>query len=318
MRIFYLCPDCSFPSGGIKRLYAHVEILREGGFDAYIMHTNKDFKLCWFENDVPIVYDADSHRFGSDDVIVIPESSPAVMKKLLPFSGKRVIISLSFAYIFKSMPPGENWKNYGINWVMANNENMAEFIRWSMNIENVHVIGSSIDHDLFKYNPDIKRDRIAYLKRKDMLSTVIEKIVKSRDTSSRKVNFAAIENLDVEEYAQILRESKIYLTTSVLEGFPRPILEAMACGCLCIGFDSVGGKDFIIDSGGKQNFVLAESMNIVDLSKKLAELIEKVRSNDPCLKTIRQNALSTAAGFTSELEKKSVLKFWKLFFESEC
>ena len=317
MRIFYLCPDCSFPSGGIKRLYTHVEILRQEDYDAYIMHSAKDFKPGWFESDVPVVYDADSPEFGSSDVIVIPEGFPAIMKKLHPYSVKKVAISLSFAYIFDSMPSGENWKDYGINWAMANNKSMADFIQWSMGIGNVHVINSSIDHDLFKYNSDVKQNQVAYLKRKDMLSPTIEKIMKSKDKSLGEMNFAAIEHLDITQYAQVLKESKIYLTTSTSEGFPRPILEAMACGCLCIGFDGIGGKDFIIGSGEKQNFILAESMNVVDLSNKLAELIEQVQNGDDRVGSIRQNALSTAAGFTTELEKQSILKFWKAFAEAE-
>lgn len=40
MRIFYVCPDIQAPSGGIKRLYTHVGLLRENGYDAYIMHFN--------------------------------------------------------------------------------------------------------------------------------------------------------------------------------------------------------------------------------------------------------------------------------------
>lgn len=62
MRIFYLCPDCDFPSGGIKRLYTHVELLCDNGYDAYIMHYNKGFKPKWFESQVPVVYNSDPDR----------------------------------------------------------------------------------------------------------------------------------------------------------------------------------------------------------------------------------------------------------------
>lgn len=319
MRIFYVCPDFSAPSGGIKRIYTHVELLRENGYDAYVMHFKKGFKLRWLDSQVPIVYSSDLplSGFGSSDTIVIPEGLPLVMKQLKTLQVKKVAIALSFAYIFTYMPIGENWKDYGINWVMANNKTTGDFIRWSMGIENIHIIGSSVDHNIFYYNPDMKSPQLAYIKRKDTLSPAVERVLKSKDVSFHKLGFIAIENLNIQDYARVLRESKIYLTTSTSEGFPLSIIEAMACGCLCIGFDGVGGKDFIVESGPQQNFVLAESMNLIDLSSKLAELVEMIKRNDPAIETIRQNALATAAKFSPEIEKKSVLEFWQSFFEAE-
>ena len=319
MRIFYLCPDVAEPSGGIKRLYTHVELLRENGYDAYIMHVKKGFKLHWFDSQVPIVYPSDLplSSFDSGDTIVIPEGVPLVMKQLKALQVKKVVIALSFAYIFRDMPIRENWKDYGINWVMANNKITRDFIQWSMGIENVHIIGTSVDHNIFYYDPNMKREQAAYIKRKDTLSPVVEKVLKSKDASFHELGFTAIENLKLQDYARVLRESKIYLTTSTAEGFPLPILEAMACGCLCIGFDGVGGKDFIVESGPQQNFVLAKSMNLIDLSGKLAELVEMIKRNDPAIETIRQNALATAAKFSLEIEKKSVLEFWQSFFEAQ-
>ncbi len=318
MRIFYVCPDIEVPSGGIKRLYTHVELLRENGYDAYIMHVKKGFKLGWFESEAPIVYSCDFPLASLDprDTIVVPEGFPAVIKQLKTLQVKKVVIALSFAYIFKHMPAGENWKDYGINWVMANNKITGDFIQWSMGIKNIHIIGSSIDHNMFHYKPDMKRLQVAYIKRKDTLSSNVEKILKSR-TASRNPDFITIANLNIQDYARVLKESKIYLTTSTAEGFPRPILEAMACGCLCIGFDGVGGRDFIVESGRRQNFVLAESMNLIDLSGKLAELVEMIDRKDPTIEAIRRNAVSTAARFSPDIEKESVLRFWRCFFEAE-
>lgn len=317
MRIFYLCPDFSKPSGGIKRLYRHVEILRENSYDAYIMHINEGFKLHWFESPAPIVYTRDLAQLHSEDVLVLPEGLSTVMKQVKPLQFRKVVIALNFAHIFTYMPAGENWRDYGINWVMANNNAIKDFIQWSMGIENVHIIGSSIDHNIFYYNPKVKRQQVAYIKRKDTLSPIAEKVLKSKNVSFHKLDFTAIEHLKIEDYARVLRESGIYLTTSTAEGFPCSIIEAMACGCVCIGFDGVGGREFIVESGQQQNFVLAESMNIIDLSRKLAELVKMIKCKDSTIEAIRQNAISTAAKFAPDIEKKSVLEFWRSFLESD-
>jgi glycosyltransferase involved in cell wall biosynthesis len=46
------------------------------------------------------------------------------------------------------------------------------------------------------------------------------------------------------EVADQLRQSAIFLSFSQREGLPLPPAEAMACGCVVIGFHGFGGRDF--------------------------------------------------------------------------
>ena len=248
MRIFYLCPDFNRPSGGVRRLYRHVEVLRQEGFEAYIMHSRSGFKPSWFLHDVPIVYSCDSSQLNRADVVVIPEGAPSAMKQISALPVKKVVIALSSSYIFPDIDTGKNWGDYGIKWVMTNSKITKDFIQWSMNIENIYLIGSSFDRDLCYYDPAAKRQKVAYLKRKDTFSPVIEKILKSRNHCFCELEFRAIENLSLEDYTAALRETQIFLTTSAAESFPLCFIEAMACGCVCIGFDGIGCKEFIVDS----------------------------------------------------------------------
>jgi hypothetical protein len=41
-RIFYLCPDLRSPIGGVKQIYRHVEILDSAGFNATVLHHERD------------------------------------------------------------------------------------------------------------------------------------------------------------------------------------------------------------------------------------------------------------------------------------
>lgn len=296
-----------------------MELLRDNGYDAYIMHFEKGFKLGWFESKVPIVYASDipSSRLDSKSTIVIPEGFPHVMKQLKALQANKVAIALNFAYIFRSMPTGENWKDYGINWVMTGSKVIEDFVRDSMGIDNIYTIGTSVDSDLFYYAPDLKKQQVAYMVRKDSCSPVVEKIAKSRDPSLNELEFVKIENLTIDDYAQQLRQSEIFLTTSLAEGIHRSVLEAMACGCICIGFDGIGPRDYIIDSGDHRNFICAESANSIDLAEKFAVVVEMIKCKDPTVDIIRQNAISTAAKFTPDIEKESVLRFWECFFEAQ-
>lgn len=56
-RFFFICPDDPVPRGGILVIYRHAALLREMGFDAYILHSKPDFKCDWFSLEMPrIVY----------------------------------------------------------------------------------------------------------------------------------------------------------------------------------------------------------------------------------------------------------------------
>jgi len=299
------------PSGGIKLLYHHVNLLRKHNFDAYILHINTGFRLNWFSNSVPVVYLDENLPIAPGDVVVIPEGGPQIMERFKELSLRKVVIALSYHYIFNHMKMGQNWKDFDINTVITPSKIIADFVQWSMGIKNVILFRDSIDHTLFTCVPHQKRLQIAYLGRKDTHTPLIEKILKSKDKAFYGLEFVKIENMPVHEYANIFKQSHLYLTTSPLEGRNLSILEAMACGCICVGYHGVGAREYIIDSGPAQNFVLAENMNYLELSKQLYETVRQLKNGDPRIETIRNNALQTASRFHPLKEEESLLRCWQ-------
>src|SRR5580658_9805550 len=57
--IYVICPDWNRPSGGIKQLYRHVDILNRNGMRAFILHKQKGFRLDCFSHSAKIAYNAD-------------------------------------------------------------------------------------------------------------------------------------------------------------------------------------------------------------------------------------------------------------------
>lgn len=313
MNIYYICPDLKSPSGGVKRLYSHVEILRSGGLPAHILHFKKGFRIDWFSSIAPVKYFDDDIQWTPSDVLVFPEGLAPIIKKFKSTPFRKIIIALSHSYIFPQLPMGENWNDYNIEAVITPSRLVKDFVSWSMGIKNVYLFKTSIDHSLFNQTKSIKKLQVAYIPRKDNTAEIIEKIIKSRKTIN--VNFVKIENKPIEQYAEVLKESAIFLTTSAHEGIHRSVLEAMACGCICIGYDAIGAKEYIIASGDKQNFVTVENMNYIDCAKDLEELVEQIISEDKQISIIRKNALKTSKLFDLQVEKDSILDFWKKFLK---
>jgi hypothetical protein len=54
--IYVFAPDLSHPLGGMRMLYRHVDILNANGFEAYIVHASKNFRIGWFEHSTPVLH----------------------------------------------------------------------------------------------------------------------------------------------------------------------------------------------------------------------------------------------------------------------
>jgi hypothetical protein len=55
MRIFALTPEPRAPTGGIRAIYRHVDVLNENGFSAYVVHPDPGYRASWFENDTRVI-----------------------------------------------------------------------------------------------------------------------------------------------------------------------------------------------------------------------------------------------------------------------
>src|SRR5689334_1640065 len=72
-RILVMVPDWDFPSGGVRKLYRHVDILRAHGLNAFVEHQSTGFICNWFEHNTPIADPAESWPPRPQDVLVCPE-----------------------------------------------------------------------------------------------------------------------------------------------------------------------------------------------------------------------------------------------------
>ena len=89
-----------------------------------------------------------------------------------------------------------------------------------------------------------KRRQIAYMPRKraDQVDIVVNCLRNMPELDGW--NFVEIDKVSPERLDEIFRESLMFLSFSHQEGFGLPPAEAMAAGCIVVGYTGVGGEEY--------------------------------------------------------------------------
>lgn len=111
-------------------------------------------------------------------------------------------------------------------------------------------------------------------------------------------------NISEHEVAEISNNVRVFMCTSVEEGFGLPGLEAMACGCALVTTDYAGAMEYA--EHGK-NSLISPVRDYEYMSQNVVKLFE----DELFLKEISKQAVMTARGFSIE---KSRIAFMKYIF----
>jgi glycosyltransferase involved in cell wall biosynthesis len=118
-------------------------------------------------------------------------------------------------------------------------------------------------------------------------------------------NFKIIGGINQEEWANVLKNHKFFLNVSPIEGFGLPPLEAMACGCVVLGLDSYGGRDYF--ETGRNALVVPEN-DVEQLTDYLYEMVSDPNKGA----NISTNAVTTAKNYSYSNFKEN----WRNFLEA--
>jgi len=304
-RICYFCPDFSLPSGGTKCLYRHVFQLNRLGYNAFIVHSKRGFKIAWHGYDVPVLWLDDWVMFGPRDICVFPEGMTQMMKQSREFNLCRVVIALSWSYIYERLPSGEDWNDYGIVNVITSSQTIREFVEWSMNIP-AEIISNYVDCAKFAYRPDSKIRKISYMSRKsgDLVATIATK----NGGPASRYQWRRLLDLNEDQYATELMESVVYVATGLHEGANVSVLEAMSAGCIVVGFSGIGAREYMVADGAQQNCIMVENGDLLALGRALERVIVNLERDPEHFNPLIRNAIATASRYRSLDDEGSSLK----------
>jgi glycosyltransferase involved in cell wall biosynthesis len=127
---------------------------------------------------------------------------------------------------------------------------VAEFLRRVHGITCRDVLPPAVD-DVFFREPERPggRVRIAWMPRKNkaMGESILHIAghILAREASAPRVEWVEIHGLRREAVADMLATCRIFLSSGFPEGFGLPPLEAMASGCVPVGFTGFGGWEYM-------------------------------------------------------------------------
>jgi hypothetical protein len=211
------------------------------------------------------------------DYVVVPEIyGESVVPYLKGY--KKVLFSQSWCYTFNDYRLGAPLEKtlYGdpeTVAVMAGSEYIADYLSFAFPKLKVSRVHCSLNPEIFGHQSE-KKKQICYMPRRnaDDAKQVINILGLRGALGDFKI--VQIESCSEREVGEILKESLIFLSFGHPEGFSLPPAEAMASGCIVIGYHGFGAKEFMkpdisfpIEAGDIPAYVRAVERVIMGLNK---------------------------------------------------
>ena len=309
-RLLFVCyPDTNQPIGGVKQIYRQVELLHKAGWDAYVLQEQPGFRADWFKSEAPVV-DLETYKASppsaDNDLIVLPETWLINVPRYLPGIPK-VIFNQNAFYSFGLSGACDNrtldlYRHGDIQAVVTVSNDSRNLLIEGCGIpaEKCFALINGIDSQLFSA-PAVKHRRVVFLGRKHADHARKVALMASQHPRLKNLSFQELPRMQHEEVASALKDALMFLSCGHPEGFGLPLAEAIACGCLVVGYHGLGGRDFALPH-----------MQVVEFGDLLGLLrgVEKELARfDAAPKTVIQERLAAS---------EAILKAYGLEAELDC
>lgn len=301
-RILYLSKHFGYPLGGVRIAHHHVVMLNRNGFDARIVlvDNNRD---SFFDADIPMDVLGPNFRMKAGDIFVVPEPWGDLLKRLEPYKVRRVMFCQNHFYLYHGLGPRKTFEDRKLDGVFCCSEVIADYITRTFGLAEVPIIHNGIDHSVFR--PLTKKRQIAVMPRKMRIEAnfIIETFQRTHPRLA-DVPVVVIDGMTEAQTAEILGESAVFLAMSRLEGFGLPPIEAMASGCIVVGFRGDGGRSYATPENG----IWCDAEDWFAAADGLAAGIDAFDA-DGGTELVR-HALATGSEYTLERMEADVVAYW--------
>ncbi|CAG0936790.1 Alpha-1,6-glucosyltransferase [Thermoflexales bacterium] len=305
----------SAPVGGVKVIYKMVDTLNRNGFTAWVLHKERGVRCDWFENDTPVgcIWDT---KITASDYLVYPE----VFGRHIGMSAqgvRKVIFNQNCyytftGYSFRSQPCTPFYTHPDVVATIVVSEDSHGYLKHLFPGLKIHRIRLSVNSDRFSYQA-CKKNQICFMPRKNEQDVnQVVNILKTRQ-ALHDFDLIAIDGKSEMEVARIMRDSKFFLSFGYPEGFALPPLEAMACGCVVVGYHGMGGQEFF-----KPEFshpiahgdILSYARTVEELVRRAVEQPEGIEAQS------QQAAAFVREHYSPRIQERDIVETWTDIFKT--
>jgi glycosyltransferase involved in cell wall biosynthesis len=240
-RIVYAGFATRHHSGGVHVMTQHVRLLRESGHEAWLWLPDAHDRTDWISDDVPMLFGATT-PIGADDVLVLPET-PTVQGRDPAPGARKVVFNQNHFYTFAAGVPGEDfpgWSPPPAIWaVSAESRDVLSAVLPGL---PVRVVPNPVDGELFAPG-DTERLRVSWFPKKRPREASLLRRLLADDPRLSEVELVELVEAPRAEVAATLATSVVFVALGHTESFGLPVAEALASGCLVVGYDGGGGHE---------------------------------------------------------------------------
>lgn len=336
-RYFFACPDVSGASGGVAVIYACVEKLRAAGYDAVILHTSPGYRYAGTPYSPPIHYsrriagvqlarlgrrrmlDRLNHRItetlrplpdeiGPDDVVVVPEYLIRDVVQAFPGQPTAVFSQNSFSYLRsfgEARAAGyDPDADVIFNLVISDTCEEATRLMSGRPCARVTVCPNLA---LFPFISK-KMPKICFMPRKRPDEAKMIREALERRGRIGGFDVVAIDGFPQEQVARIMGESLIFVSLMHHEALGFPGIEAMAAGCLVIGYTGLGTREYFDSTTG----IPVTEGDTVGVVKAVEDAVQNYLADPTALDAMRHRASNNVrARYNDENFTASLLAAWE-------
>jgi hypothetical protein len=340
MRTFFFLPPVRQAAGGITVIRRMAAFLAASGREVFLVPREAPGQGAgWAPSeawvDAPVM-PWDTLALTPQDLWVVPEGWVNALTPGLNAGARCLVYVQNWAYLLSALPEGVSWRKLPVEF-LAVSDPVAQFVAATTG-QRPPVLRPGIDTGLFKpsgkkpaTDERPERPRIAWMPRKNKaLGRQIQDTFQNLDEElAARCEWVEISGLPAAGVAEALGSAHIFLATGFPEGCPLPPLEAMACGCLPVGFMGFGGADYMrqalsthddpapftpwwplrdVPWGG--NGLWSADADILGAALHLKTAATWVLEGRHSLSAPLANARATADAYTLDVQRQNVLNLW--------
>ncbi|MDR2056671.1 MAG: glycosyltransferase family 1 protein [Desulfovibrio sp.] len=349
MRTVIFSPPLRRGSGGLAAIWELAGILSRQGRPVALVSTDAGRTPAEPPAHVPYLpWDPEGSFLEPDDVWLVPEGWPNALAPGLRAGAHVLVYVQNWAFMMTGLPENVTWKKLAAGSrperplrFLAASGPVRYFLREILGLDGQNVMDDVLPpavHPVFfrEHARPGGRIRIAFMPRKNKaLADQIRLITLALlDAANIETEFVSVHNLGREEVADVLAACHIFLSTGFPEGFALPPAEAMACGCVPVGFSGLGGFEYMrnpephpLPGLFEPPFALAREPrsgnglfvadgDVLGAARALAHAVGLARAGNGRWKELVCNGRQTALAYTRRRLEERTEEIWKKFAET--